>query len=311
MNAHGPPPSITLVVATYNRADLLAGLLDSVAEQRVPHGLQWELLVVDNNSRDATGSVVQRYDDVIPINYVFEQRQGKTFALNRALEEAEGSVFLFTDDDVVLEAGWLSAYAAAIARHTEAAWFGGAVLPLWPAGRRPDWFQGNAVPLLGGYFGHFRPAGDGSRYFDDSDELLPIGASMAVRRSTFEKVGNYRVDLGPRGSQRGVGDDTELLQRAMQRGEKGYYVAEAKCWHRVHESRMKLRAFVDYGMRKAEDQCRYIERLKNGGSFLRIVDQLGRGAYQGLSGRAGNLRICLFNVGYEIGRMRMHALRRA
>ncbi len=53
---------VSLVICTYNRCQLLRHTLESVTRLRPPGGVNWELLVVDNNSSDDTRSVVQSRD---------------------------------------------------------------------------------------------------------------------------------------------------------------------------------------------------------------------------------------------------------
>ena len=96
--------SVSVIVCTYNRCGTLAATLESAAALRIPAGVSWELLVVDNNSTDGTREVVLGFAGRLPVRYLYEPRQGKTLALNRALAEAQGDLLLFTDDDVQLVA---------------------------------------------------------------------------------------------------------------------------------------------------------------------------------------------------------------
>jgi cellulose synthase/poly-beta-1,6-N-acetylglucosamine synthase-like glycosyltransferase len=48
---------VSVVIGTYNRAHLLQGTLEALASQAVPSSLKWEIVVVDNNSRDTTAQV--------------------------------------------------------------------------------------------------------------------------------------------------------------------------------------------------------------------------------------------------------------
>jgi len=52
---------ISAVIATYQRASLLAGALDALAAQEVPCSTKWEIIVVDNNSQDHTADVVEAF----------------------------------------------------------------------------------------------------------------------------------------------------------------------------------------------------------------------------------------------------------
>src|SRR5947199_8224430 len=65
---------VSVVIGTYNRAHLLKGTLEALASQTVPSSLEWEIVVVDNNSRDTTAQVVTAFSKTIatPVRYVFE-----------------------------------------------------------------------------------------------------------------------------------------------------------------------------------------------------------------------------------------------
>jgi len=123
---------ISVIIATYNRASILRGTLESLAALQ-PQGITHEIIVVDNNSSDNTRAVVEEFAQRAPIRYLFEERQGKNHALNRAVEVAQGELFVFTDDDVFVPADWLDRYLAAAQAHPEADAFGGSVVARLPA----------------------------------------------------------------------------------------------------------------------------------------------------------------------------------
>jgi glucosyl-dolichyl phosphate glucuronosyltransferase len=100
---------ITVVLCTYNRSESLAKALDSLAASDLPKNVAWEVLVVDNNSKDETRGVVAQFSQRHPgrFRYFFEPQQGKSFALNSGIRESRADVLAFVDDDVIVERGWL------------------------------------------------------------------------------------------------------------------------------------------------------------------------------------------------------------
>src|SRR5262249_49395782 len=123
---------ITVILCTYNRCHCLAEALESIAVQAVPELTEWEILVVDNNSSDDTRSVVEGFERRYPgrIRYLFERVQGKSYALNAAIQAARGDIFAFTDDDVTAEPQWL----CNLTEHLyEQKWAGaaGRIVPKW------------------------------------------------------------------------------------------------------------------------------------------------------------------------------------
>lgn len=65
----------SLALCTYNRAALLGQALSSLADCAAPTS-DWELLLIDNNSRDATRAVAESFRGRLPLRYVFESEQG-------------------------------------------------------------------------------------------------------------------------------------------------------------------------------------------------------------------------------------------
>lgn len=99
-------PSISVLIPTFNRADVLEAMLTSVFGQTAPIG---EVVLVDDGSLDGTASVVdalleQRPDWRRRLRYLQQPNQGKSVALNNALERATGDWIAFNDSDDVWRA---------------------------------------------------------------------------------------------------------------------------------------------------------------------------------------------------------------
>ena len=95
MSGVGPDTmKTTVILCTYNRCESLAKVLASAACLELPKSVDWEVLVVDNNSSDGTGEVVEEFCRRYPgrFRYLFEPRQGKSHALNAGIREAHGDV---------------------------------------------------------------------------------------------------------------------------------------------------------------------------------------------------------------------------
>src|ERR1700681_3481669 len=107
---------ITVILCTYNLWGSFAKALESVAEQTFSKSVEWEVLVVDNNSRDQTREVVEEFNRRHPgrFRYLLEKRSGKSYALNAGISEARGDILAFMDDDVTVEPTWLQNLTAAL-----------------------------------------------------------------------------------------------------------------------------------------------------------------------------------------------------
>jgi glycosyltransferase involved in cell wall biosynthesis len=99
---------VTVILCTYNRCQSLARALESVAAQILSESVEWEVLVVDNNSSDQTGEVVQDFSGRYPgrFRYLFESKQGLSHARNAGIRAARGEIVLYTMmNGLVREAG--------------------------------------------------------------------------------------------------------------------------------------------------------------------------------------------------------------
>ena len=130
--------TVTVVICTWNRAELLDRTLAQFKMLELPPHLRWELLVVNNRCTDDTDKVISRYDGALPIRRLYEDEPGKSHAANRAIDEAKGDLLVWTDDDVLVQPNWLVAYVKAAAAYPDVSVFGGTILP-WFEHRAPDW----------------------------------------------------------------------------------------------------------------------------------------------------------------------------
>ena len=230
----------SVVLCTYNRASRLSRALESLSDLDVPAGLDWELLVVDNNSTDDTRAIVEQAaaEARLPCRYLFEAHPGKSFALNTGIARALGRVVVFTDDDVTFDRGWLRALLAAFDA-PDCAGAGGQIVPVWP-GPPPRWYSETGPYGLRAAVVRYQLETPGPV------SLPPYGANMAYRRETFERYGAFRTDIGPQA--RGVmrGEDSEFGLRVLAGGERVVYVPSSIVYHPVEPERMKLRYFEQF-----------------------------------------------------------------
>jgi len=234
--------NITVILCTYNRCQSLAKALESVAAQTLPESVEWEVLVVDNNSRDQTREVVEDFCRRHPghFRYLFEPQQGKSYALNAGIREARGEVLAFMDDDVTVEPTWLINLTAPL-RDGEWAGAGGRIL-LEGTFSSPRW-----LALDGPYsMGHTLYA-----HFDLGDQPLelgraPFGTNMAFRKEIFEKYGAFRTDMGPSPGSEIRHEDAEFGHRLLAAGERLCYEPSAVVYHPAPENRVQKDYFLTW-----------------------------------------------------------------
>ncbi|MBI2173671.1 MAG: glycosyltransferase, partial [Candidatus Omnitrophica bacterium] len=223
-------PSLSVIVCTYNRCESLRQTLQSLSLQQLA-GATAEIIVVDNNSTDATASVVEELARVSAwsVRYVFEPRQGIAFARNRGLEAATGEYAAFLDDDVVACPGWAQAMVSAF-EETPADLIGGRIDPLWLASR-PAWLSddlmGPVVTLNKGIERKWCKPGD-----------VFLTANCGLRRSSAARYGLFDVSLGRRGTRWVGGEDFDLCRRWQTQGAQLLYEPTAMAQHKVMPERL-------------------------------------------------------------------------
>ena len=229
----------TVVIATFNRAALLDETLTSLRALQSGTTRQWDAIIVDNNSTDDTRAVVERHAQTfpVPLRYLFEARQGRSSALNSGIAAARGTVVAMTDDDVLVDPGWLEAACQALIapREPSVGYAGGPVAPRWET-PPPPWLDRHRGDLWGTIaIQDHGPA----EFVYEAARKVPLGANMAVRRSLFETVGGFRPDLGRSGGKLVLGQEVpEWLMRVRAAGYTGLYLPGMRVHHHIPSRRL-------------------------------------------------------------------------
>jgi glycosyltransferase involved in cell wall biosynthesis len=222
-------PLISVVLCTHNRADVLGEALESLVGQGFP-AVDYEIIVVDNASTDETTEVVARFPGVRCLR---EARLGLSVARNSGVRAAQGEVVAFIDDDAIAEPGWIGALWSIYKRFPEAAGAGGRILPLWPSGGPPNWYESELASVFSGLdYGEQTQA---LRY----PQVL-YGTNMSFRRDVLQSVGGFREELGRRGKGMMANEEVELMWRIERAGGECYYTPDAVVWHCVPSERLRM-----------------------------------------------------------------------
>lgn len=229
---------LSLIIATYNRAEQLMVTLASVGEQSAKPSL-WECIIVDNNSRDNTQERVAEFAKEHPtlnIRYCFEPNQGLSYARNKGISEAKGDIIAFIDDDERIVAEFINSYIKLFDEHPDAMAAGGKIIAEYPTGR-PRWMSHYterpiANPMdFGDYITPF-PKG-----------RIPGGGNMAMRRELFDSVGVFDTSLGRMGGKLIGGEESELFERIYSLGMKCYYAPRAVMYHIIPAEKLTTEYF--------------------------------------------------------------------
>jgi len=232
--------TISVVIATYNRAALLAECLQHLSRQPLLPGD--EVIVVDNGSTDDTPLVIADAQDLfaVPLRHLVETKAGKSNAIATALHVATGDVIAFTDDDVDVEPSWVKEIRVVMS-DPGVALAGGPVTPRWETGP-PRWLR--AAAAREDTFGRLAAPLGLLNYGPQSFPLGPrtvLGANLVVRADVLKKLGGYASHLGKLRGTLLSGEDHELCMRVQSAGFRAVWWPELRVTHWVPESRMRAR----------------------------------------------------------------------
>jgi GT2 family glycosyltransferase len=168
---------ISVVLATYQRADLLSDQLEALAAQDDDGA--WELVVVDNGSTDATLAVVESFRSRVPELRVVvaTDLHCPSYAMNAGAREATGDAFVFLNDDDVVTPGYVAAMRRGLERHPAVA-------------ARVDWKALNPPWTLTAR-GRHQVKGLVSWWFGGPELAFSAGGTLGSRRDAHDAVGGF------------------------------------------------------------------------------------------------------------------------
>ena len=226
----------SVIVCTYNRAESLRDTLRALCSQTTTSSRQWEVIVVDNNSKDHTRQVVEEIQREWPLlRYEFEQAQGLSHARNHGIATARGDVLLFTDDDVLPEPEWLETTLSGLAKyHADAC--GGYIAPIWET-PPPAW-------LTERFYGFLAIRTDRTDDYPITQaSQAPFGANMAMKRVVLDRVGLFDTNRGRKGKVLASGEDGEMFERILSAGFTPVFLGRSRVHHKVEGFRVTKQYF--------------------------------------------------------------------
>jgi glycosyltransferase involved in cell wall biosynthesis len=228
----------TLAICTYNGANRLPAVLGSVQQQIDADQIQWEVVVVDNNSCDRTPEVVKAYQScwslVTPLRYVTEPQQGLAFARNRAVAEAYGAWVAFLDDDTVPQPNWVAAAHQFAQQRPHIGAYGGQIhadFEVEPAAGIEKIAVFLAIVERGNQPYCYQPA----------KRMLPPGAGLVVRRQIWLDHAPSQPHLTGRTlTSMMAGEDLEVLAHIQKAGWEIWYNPIMELYHKIPQQRLEL-----------------------------------------------------------------------
>lgn len=234
---NGGLPVLSIVVPTFNRAALLPRVFAALLDQ--DFGGDYEILVVDDGSGDATPQVLEEWARRNPLRLrTFAQKNsGPARARNHGAEQARGQILVFIDDDCIAERSWLRELKQCIDATDAAA------------------VAGTVVNDDEGWVGRYvnRESVIDHVLSTDGSVLEVITGNVAVRTEAFRRLGGFDETIRVAG-----GEDTEFSVRLR---DSGLRIARAKQARVYHDSRVGLKEYLRMIYRHGRGRRRLGERF--------------------------------------------------
>ena len=96
-------PKVSIIVPAFNEENIIESCIQSLLNLNYPKN-RYEILIVDNNSTDATSKIIQKYHNV---SYLNERKQGTATTRNLGIKKSKGEILAFIDADCVASKNWL------------------------------------------------------------------------------------------------------------------------------------------------------------------------------------------------------------
>jgi GT2 family glycosyltransferase len=248
------PPSVSVVVCSYNGAATLEECLASLRRLDYPN---FEVILVDDGSTDDTQEIVARFPEV---RYIHQTNHGLSAARNVGARRATGEIVAYTDSDCVADEHWLS-YLVSEMRRQNVDVIGGPNIP--PPN---DCWVARCVAAS--------PGGPSHVMLDDRLAEHVPGCNMAFRREALLALGGFDEQF------RQAGDDVDICWRFLNAGSDIGYAPAAMVWHHRRSTvRAYLRQQIGYGYAEAMLYFKHPDRFNAFGNSQWAGVIYGEGAH--------------------------------
>jgi len=221
--ATSPGPRVSVIIPTYNRADLVGRAVRSAVEQSYP---LHQIIIVDDGSSDDTRAALAPY--LGQVCYIYQENQGVSGARNRGIQEATGDLVAFLDSDDVWEPWKIEMQVACLKQFPDLTMLGTNAWTVSHNGeKRSDFIRTYSVYKLfervrSRFSEQYLIVGDrsGTLYFGDFSSPMFLGnffltSTVIVRRDVLQRAGAFDLEM------RNAGEDYDLFWRISELGPVG------------------------------------------------------------------------------------------
>ena len=175
----------SIIIPTYNRADIIIRSLETWSKQTLSHD-DYEVIVVDNNSTDDTAELVNDFvKQYKNFNYIKELEPGSTNARHAGARMAQSGFMIFADDDGLFNSTCIEEILKVYKLNEEIDAVAGKIEILWDK-TPPEWIEPYEF-MLGklNYGNEVKIAAD----------LYLNGGLFSIKKSVFDKLEGFNPDL--------------------------------------------------------------------------------------------------------------------
>lgn len=269
----------SVTICTYNGAERISEVLDALQIQTLNSPLHWEVVVVDNNSSDHTATVVQNYVNQwrsdCTLRYIFEPKQGLTYARERAIQEAKSNLIGFLDDDTIPEKDWLLEAYNFGSKYPEVGAFGGNIFPKTDVSPSPKFDE-----FTWSFLAVYNHGSEAFCYNRTSNlRIVPAAPGCVVRKQAWvDCVPRERNLAGPNEVNnllRGHCDDLEAMYYIQNSDWEIWHNPKLKIWHHIPTKRLERQYLLRVARTSGLSQkALRIARFNNRRSLLPMLNLL-------------------------------------
>lgn len=174
-------PFFSIIIPVFNRPDEIDELLDSLTRQTYPK-TDFEIVVVEDGSRVPCETVVNKYNDLLDIQYFFKENSGPGPSRNFGAERSNGEYLLILDSDCIIPEAYLSDIRKELENNPCDA-FGG-----------PDRAHSSFTPIqkaINYSMTSFFTTGGIRGGKMKLDKFYPRSFNMGIKKSVFDALGGF------------------------------------------------------------------------------------------------------------------------
>ena len=204
------------IIPLYNRPDEIDELLESLTQQTYTN---FEVVIIEDGSVEDAKAIVEKYKDVLNIQYKFKENGGQGFARNVGFEIAKGEYFVIFDSDAIIPTHYFTAVEDFLnTSYVDA--FGGpdAAHESFTPVQKAISYSMTSLFTTGGIRGREKHVG----------QFHPRSFNMGLSRKVYEKVGGFKITR--------MGEDIEFSIRIINNGFETALIPNAFIYHKRRTS---------------------------------------------------------------------------